>query len=192
MVGIALGCSSVYHYFEWINLCFLLHLVRRLYETVYLFNSQTKMNVFHLLFGIVFYPLVWITITPKWSKDLDNFILPYREGYHELDMEMKTSNLRIIITVLVLNAAAYYQHKTHLIMARNRTKNKLPKEWMFELVVCPNFTFELLIYAGLLIAKTTLSCALLFAVVCLNQTISSLQRRRFYNTKIPAIIPFLI
>jgi hypothetical protein len=171
LIGCVCGIASLSNGFQIYQFCFVcFHLFRRLLETRFLLKSQSLMNWIHFLVGISFYPFVWVI----------------------LDIDSKADIGQNIWSITILLSACYFQLQTHLQLARNRDRKQLPKYWLFHSFICPNFTFEIVIYLSLVIELQSLKSVLLFTFVCLNQIISAVDRKKCYpKAKKWAILPFL-
>jgi hypothetical protein len=173
-VGVFCGLAVIYWYgSSLVRISFLIHNLRRLLETRFLFKSATKMNLLHLVVGITFYPVVW-----------GSLIVPA-----SVDTILKT------LAIILFWVAFYFQFAIHLSMSRNKDKSHLPKYWMFRYFACPNFTMEILLYLSLHIILWTPTLLSILIFVFLNQTISALDRLQYYKTKPNppkyALLPYL-
>ena len=175
LVGILFGIHSISKQPSILCILFFGHVTRRYFETVYLFNSQTKMHVLHLIVGMSFYPIVWRILLQGQSTAISS--------------AMKTM---LSSAFLGLN---YVQFQCHSLMSANKIKSKLPDHWLFKRLVCPNFLCEILLYLVVALWTRTISSTLLLLFVACNQIISAVDRKSWYpETDVPiwAIIPGII
>lgn len=170
IVGLASGLYVNWTYgMNSVKAAFLLHMVRRLFETVILFKSSTKMNLLHLLIGICFYPSVWVLLANT-NTDLTIYGL---------------------LPLLGFFRSFFLQWQCHLAMSRNKDKKRLPDFVLFQYYICPNMTMEcgMYFFLHLMVLKDWSMLLLLF--VLFNQTITAVDRKGIYkNEPTHAIFPF--
>ncbi|XP_061440600.1 polyprenol reductase [Rhineura floridana] len=180
--------------FVWINCC------RRLRECLYI--SVFSGGVIHIVqycFGLCYYVLVGFTVLcqvpVKVRQGKDNLLTVC--WYH-------------ILGVLMFIWASVHQHRCHVILA-NLRKNKLGKvvnldhsipfgDW-FELVSCPHYFAELLIYISMaaMFGFNNLTWWLVVTYVFFNQAVSAVLCHEYYLHNFKhypkcrkAYIPFLL
>lgn len=168
LVGFVVGLATSKSW-SFMTIGFLCHIGRRACETAFVFReSASRMHVLHFIVGALFYPVVWVLMydaTPSSSYP------PYA----------------------LFVSAMFLQFQCHLALARNPDREQLPEFWMFDFVLCPNFSCELAIYASLLWMVPTARFFLLFAFVFINQTSSAVDRLSYYpKAKLKAILPLLL
>ena len=174
LVGVLCGIYTIIKVdLNMLRMVFLGHLIRRYFESAYLFHSSTQMHALHLSIGYSYYPIVWLVLSNPISKEANNFSLT--------------------LAFLALN---YLQFKSHLAMSRNTDKSKLPASWLFYSIICPNFLCEVLLYVVVAVWIRNPSATLLVVFVGMNQVISALDRLKCYPKYAKlgwkAIIPYLL
>lgn len=171
-------------------LFFLLHVIRRLFEEVFISRHDTKysrMNIFIFLFGLSYYIVMPITIVT--TEDIRKDCLA--------------------LQLVMFGVFSLIQHKTHVILSNTRDKSSeeygIPYGSMFKFISCPHYLSEIGIYLslffdimfdpGLLHIKT----CLLYVIVCMY--FNAIRTHKWYinyykesyiclNRK--AIFPFII
>jgi hypothetical protein len=170
MIGAILGIFvMLYLPFNYMNLIFLVHLLRRWYETIFWFNSRAGMHLLHYLVGLTFYPVVWLTLA----------------GNESCNANPSSIYLWFFI------AAMLGQSWCHFLLSRNLKRDELPRVWPFTIVVCPNFGLEVFLYFTLAMHAGCKITWLQFFFVFLNQAVSASQRQRHYRSSLFAMIPFI-
>ncbi|KAF2686209.1 hypothetical protein K458DRAFT_209284 [Lentithecium fluviatile CBS 122367] len=143
----------------------LLQGVRRLVESyAYTSTSKSRMWFAHWILGLLFYlatnVAVWVELDPT----------------APLSVPWKTA-----VVVPAIFAAHWLQHRCHAYLYRLRIQNtgyKLPSHPVFPNLLCPHYTCEIAIYAGMSLLAApagqrvnwTLVCATIFVVVNLGVT----------------------
>lgn len=173
--------------YNWFSLLILVHVFQRLLEScfVHVF-SGSKLNILGLLLGMSFYLvlcLIPIVEAPLYNVD---------------------SSLLLVLLVLVLFAAGCFrQHVMHRILASLRRDDGsnnvygIPRGQEFELVSCPHYMYEIVIYAAITLSYPCPSCWLMFLFVLINQMGLAKRTHQWYEEKFEkyqkkcAIIPFL-
>jgi 3-oxo-5-alpha-steroid 4-dehydrogenase 3 len=113
-----------------------------------------------------------------------------------------------LLGILLYCYASYQQHICHKILAQLRASPKeqryfIPHGGLFELISCPHYFAELLIYMAFLLVLgdlTNLSMWLILTFVVVNLTTSALETHRWYKQQFGdafpkyrrAIIPFVL
>lgn len=146
---------------------------RRLYETTFIMkaNKDSRMNIAHYALGLLFYLLVSLTC------------------YLQLCSPRITSLSSIEIMLVggyILAAFDQYRSHKHLALLK---KYSLPTKGMFNVVACPHYLDEILIYTIVAVLAATCeptltdvnySLAALFVAV--NLSVSSRESYRYYQT----------
>lgn len=164
-----------------------IHVSRRLLECIMIsrFSPRALMHISHYLVGITFYIAAPLSI-----------VLP---------LNRNISPVYSIFGISLFFSSLYCHHQSISILANLRspgdTKYAIPRGRWFDLISCPHFLFEILIYAGLWIF---LGCQnrLLFQCVVFttsNQVLTALQTHEWYKTTFPnyprnrrAILPWIL
>jgi 3-oxo-5-alpha-steroid 4-dehydrogenase 3 len=157
-----------------------LQMARRLYETLYVNN--TKGGTMHILayaFSFSFYiaAILSLSVAPSGSEPV---VLSWRHA----------------LGGMLFPFGSLHQHSCHKILAGLRkggTKQPgekaqyfVPKGDWFELVTCPHYFAEILIYMGLFAIRGVnagYAVALLFAFVCINLSFTAWHAHAWYLTK---------
>ena len=161
MIGVVCGLITILmSKTDNLAILFMIHLLRRYFETVHLFQSGTKMHILHLFIGITYYPIVWLVLSNPAPIDW-------------------SLSLPLSVAFLALN---YLQFECHLALSRNADKSKLPSSTrlLFYRVACPNFLCEVLLYLVVAMWMRTLVSVLLLVFVGANQIISAVDRLDCY------------
>lgn len=156
----------------------LFHSVRRLYETYYIskYNANSRMNWSHYAVGLWFYTqlnfLVWLRL---------------HNG--------NPGNNHHAMTALML-LASWDQFRNHKTLA-SLLKYSLPTGNMFNIVCCPHYFDEIIIYATMTAYGFEFLLPLVWVIASLS--ISAIETKKYYEQKfndqtIPkyAIIPFCL
>ena len=157
---------------DWVHFVYFGHALRRLFESL-LMPSKTCMNLLHFLVGMTFYPAVWILLARIERVETQP------------------------VMVILMQVAMILQCFCHLQMARNKDRTRLPPFLpILNLVICPNYFLEIIIYVFLAIILKTWAGLFMALFVAGNQIISAIERKQYYqkNEISPkyAIIPYLI
>lgn len=171
-------------------LIFLLHVIRRLYEELFILHHNTKysrMSIFVFLFGLSYYITMPITIMT--TQDING----------------KFSVLQYIF----FGIFSLIQYRSHVKLSNIRKKNSLeygiPYGGMFKYISCPHYFSEIGIYLSLffdiifnsrfLYIKT----ALLYVISCMyvnavrtHKWYISYYKELYYSLNRKAIFPFIL
>lgn len=156
--------------------------LRRLFESTCISKpSSSSMWVTHWLLGLFFYAAmsvaVWIEASPT--------LQPTRVPTAALDLFLDP---RALVGTALFHWASLQQHRAHAYLASLK-KYTVPTDGAFDLVVCPHYSFECVLYLGLAIVAApegqwvnkTISCALIFVAVNLGVTAAG--TREWYEAK---------
>ncbi|XP_072040450.1 polyprenal reductase-like [Amphiura filiformis] len=177
--------------------------VRRLYECFFVSTySNSTMHVAHYLLGVFFYPLTGLTVLTE-GPDL-SLEVPF-ESFSEM-LHKQLAWYHIAGTVMFLWASIHH-YRAHVIFANLRKgdkdsqAHKIPYGDWFEIVSCPHYLSEVLIYVSLVVTLGgyhLLAYAML-AFVVTNQVGCGLTSHQWYQTKFEdypksrkAIIPWIL
>nr|XP_039265515.1 polyprenol reductase-like [Styela clava] len=115
---------------------------RRLYECIYVskFSKQATINSFHYFLGVFFYIFEPLTIVSK---------IGAIEKLPSGDIE-----LRHFVGIILFVVASHYQNQSFHIFAKlrktsDKSEYKIPTGDLFEIVSCPHYFTEILIYTAL-------------------------------------------
>ncbi|KAK9164400.1 hypothetical protein Syun_005302 [Stephania yunnanensis] len=210
--------SVEYRYRVWGAVFLLLlmevQILRRLYETIYVFNYSpaARMHLFAYFTGLYFYvaaPLsLCSTCAPevfKFAKYLvAEFIVQGRDKMQlaEFNWWGYVKPLTLLVWYQWLGAATFiwgwiHQQRCHAILGSLREKKEQANEYVipygdwFKIVSCPHYLAEMVIYAGLLIASggSDLTIWLLFGFVVVNLTFAAAETQRWYLRKFETYPP---
>lgn len=180
----------------------LVQVYRRLYESAFVsVYSDSSMSILVYLMGCFFY----LAIGPT--------ILSEAEGFSKLrPLPSVTFTIHWwhVFAVLLFLYASVHHHRAHVILANLRLDaqgnvitliHRMPAGDWFELVSCPHFFAEILIYVAvgfaLGLGYTTWCLTLLFVII--NQTAMGLMTHQWYRTKFKnypksrkAIFPYIL
>ncbi|KAL1801960.1 hypothetical protein DCAR_0933459 [Daucus carota subsp. sativus] len=184
------------------------HVLRRLYETMYIFkySPSARMHIFGYLTGLYFYTAAPLSLCCTSAPDVFKFVINWIEEFTfrgENQMTINKFNEWEIIVPLVrqrwytwIGAGLFswgwiHQRRCHAILGMLR-KNKTQAEayvipggdW-FNQVSSPHYLAEIVIYGGLLVAS---GCAeptiwLLFSFVVANLLLAAVETHRWYLCK---------
>jgi len=162
----------------------LIHLIQRLYESIFIQKSVSKMSVVHYIVGYAFY-----------------FLLPlqYISSEPETNLESTTTTYALLIGAIL---AMIGQHLSIRKMASLRNDgsvgHKLPRGGIFNLVCSPHYTFEILFYFFIWLLTGSRMIFPFIFTLC-NQSVSAIWTLKFYRLKFPdemedrrALIPFVL
>ncbi|KRY78049.1 Polyprenol reductase, partial [Trichinella pseudospiralis] len=180
------------------------HAIRRFYESAFIsVYSDSKMNCWHYLLGLIYYILMPFSILVEAPKFRPN------DRYVAMQSYAFMTSVQMFGLFLFL-WSSYMQHQCFLILAaarRNSLGNIVSHEhriihggW-FDLVSCPHFLFEILIYLSVWFCQRMIwnvwCCVLIF--VYTNQIIAAKITHDWYRQKYSqypkhrtALIPTLI
>lgn len=201
----------------------LIQVVRRLYECSFLsVYSEAKMNIVHYLFGHSFYFGVGLSVLAEapgfsaqselltmWLKfDPKFFSTIGKPG--DVVFEGKFLTLNHTIGVALFLFASVLQFHSHWILAKLRKdkkgqvvtlKHSIPRGSLFDLLSCPHYFAEILIYLSMCIIFEGKSATwlLVCCFVVLNQMVVGLFNHQWYLDTFPdyptsrkAVIPLLL
>ncbi|KAI4351242.1 hypothetical protein L6164_005619 [Bauhinia variegata] len=200
------------------------HILRRLYETIYVFNYSplARMHIFGYLTGLFFYVAAPLSLCSNCALEVYEFTarrvaeyivksksqIPVTEfeSWHILNPLLKLG-WQQWIGAAVFFWGWIHQQQCHAILGSLREHSKqindyiMPHGDWFEVVSCPHYLSEIVIYTGLVIASggTNLTIWLLLVFVVANLTFAAVETHRWYLQKFEgypstrfAIIPFLL
>ena len=172
-------------------LMFLAHLIRRLWECLYISHfGDSKMHIIGYICGLAHYIAAPITLTLTFvPRDV-------------ISVLMSPTSFVTLGLFLVANVE---QHRIHRILFIEKSKRlkvrRIPTGFWFNYVTCPHYTSEILIYSSLCVAvPSNRSAQLLLLWVISNLAVVSDEQYSWYMTHcsssdIPAswkrIVPFL-
>ncbi|XP_061834092.2 polyprenal reductase [Nerophis lumbriciformis] len=175
------------------------HSLRRLLECLYVsVFSDGVIHVAQYVFGLGYYVLLGLTVLCSDRLTNGNKTLVFQlEWFH-------------VAGIVLFILASVLQHQTMVLLARLRTGksgkvetlgHRVPKGGCFELVSCPHYLAELLIYVslGLVLGGRSLTWWLVVLYVLFNQALAALLCHDLYVSKYEsypkqrkAFIPFLM
>ncbi|KAK8153670.1 hypothetical protein IWX90DRAFT_74306 [Phyllosticta citrichinensis] len=168
-----------------IHLAWLLMLaqgLRRLFESTCVSKpSSSSMWVTHWLLGLFFYAAMSVAVWIEASQTLQaNHV-----STGGLDVFLDP---RALVGTALFHWASVQQHRAHAYLASLK-KYTLPTDGAFDLVVCPHYSFECVLYFALAIVAApegqwinkTILCALIF--VAANLGITAVGTREWYGAK---------
>lgn len=191
---------------QWSMLAYLIHTMRRWYETWYIERPSptARINIGHYIIGITFYaamaPAIWIDSverTLSWNQ-------PSRSG---ISQEWpNTGKAQFSVGLAFFLWASWHQHQCHRILANLRVpassspsskqtdsqEYKVPFGDWFQYFVTPHYSAEMLLYLGLylmvsssLVVTPTTCPTLLIALVwvVVNLGIVSRETDAWYKTR---------
>ncbi|KAL4569743.1 hypothetical protein LXL04_025385 [Taraxacum kok-saghyz] len=207
LVGVwsyAIGGDSHPHN-VWLNVFLLVlmefHLLRRFYETIYVFNysPSARMHILTYLLGTLFYILAPLSLCCNFAPQVLDFVK--RNGHMSMP---KFNNMWMCVTpflrlpwytwigALIFLWGWIHQLRCHQILGSLRDKTEKQKDkyvipygdW-FEYVSSPHYTAEIVIYGGLLVASGGLDVSLwlLFAFVVSNLVFTATETQAWYRHK---------
>ncbi|XP_068635021.1 polyprenol reductase 2 [Aristolochia californica] len=197
--------------------------LRRLYETLYVFtySPSARMHICGYLTGLFFYTAAPLSLSCSYAlKSLRHtaykialFIVKDRvqTEVREFDWSGYLKPLLWLgwfqwIGVAIFMWGWIHQYQCHAILGSLRkhpgqaSEYAIPHGDWFEIVSCPHYLAEIVIYTGLLVAGggTDITLWLLFAFVVANLTFAAGETQRWYQNKFhnyprsrKAILPFI-
>ncbi|XXG86104.1 hypothetical protein AAC387_Pa11g1065 [Persea americana] len=197
--------------------------LRRLYETLYVFNysPSARMHIFGYLTGIFFYTAAPLSLssscTPEvykyTTRQVAEFIVKGRARMADVEFDWwgYVKPLMKLGWFQWTGAAIFlwgwiHQYRCHAILGSLRERKEQVDEYTiphgdwFEIVSCPHYLAEIVIYAGLLIASggSDITVWLLFGFVVSNLVFAAAETQRWYHHKFDnypcyrrAILPFI-
>ncbi|RKP17608.1 hypothetical protein ROZALSC1DRAFT_16189 [Rozella allomycis CSF55] len=160
LLAVILGCYKMY-YNETASIelpfVFLLHLIRRLYETVFIFKyrSYSKMHIMHYLAGHFYYFSVWEIVS--------------------------RISLLSTVTCIVLVILQCFQFYLHVILASNTNHETLPHQFPYDILICPHYFVEVVMYIVICYCAGSKSAILMAIFTTLNLTISASYLKTSYE-----------
>ncbi|KAK8167572.1 3-oxo-5-alpha-steroid 4-dehydrogenase-domain-containing protein [Phyllosticta citribraziliensis] len=159
--------------------------LRRLFESTCISkpssSSSSSMWVTHWLLGLFFYAAMSVAVWIEASQTLQaNHV-----STPGLDVFLDP---RALVGTALFHWASVQQHRAHAYLASLK-KYTLPTDGAFDLVVCPHYSFECVLYFGLAIVAApegqwinkTILCALIF--VAANLGVTAVGTREWYEAK---------
>ena len=128
-----------------------LQVFRRLYECVFINQASTStMNITHYIVGFAHY----FCAATGYLCEAPGF-LPDSSSVSPPELSVSTISLSAWLATLVFLAAWHQQLKAHKIFAELKRKNasshSIPEGGLFDLVSCPHYLCEIIIYTCLLV-----------------------------------------
>ncbi|GAA0166383.1 hypothetical protein LIER_21547 [Lithospermum erythrorhizon] len=196
-------CSSVF-----MLLLMELQLLRRLYESIYLFNysPSARMHILGYLTGLYFYTAAPLSLCCNYAPEVFNFALDLVQefivkGKHRMQIAevdwwgvlhpfMQLRWYAWIGAVLFL-WGWIHQHRCHGILGSLRENHEhvdeyaIPHGDWFKYVSSPHYLAEIVIYLGLLVSSgfSDLTICLLFGFVVTNLVLAAAETQRWYKRK---------
>ncbi|XP_067086065.1 polyprenol reductase isoform X2 [Osmerus mordax] len=190
-------CSVAVQVLLWI------HCLRRLAECLYVsVFSDGVIHVVQYVFGLGYYILLGLTVL-CWDRMTGGKGSPAPPVLAQLGVVQAAG-------VLLFGWASLLQHRSLITLARMRTgasgavetlAHRVPSGGWFELVSCPHYLAELLIYVSLSLVSggVSLTWGLVVLYVLFNQVLAALLCHQFYRSKFEsypqhrkALIPFIL
>ncbi|XP_046892951.1 polyprenol reductase isoform X2 [Hypomesus transpacificus] len=190
-------CSVAVQVLVWI------HCLRRLAECLYVsVFSDGVIHVVQYVFGLGYYILLGLTVL-CWDRNTEGKEGPVPPVLTQLGVVQAAG-------VLLFAWASLLQHRSLITLAHLRTgasgavetlAHRVPSGGWFELVSCPHYLAELLIYASLSLVSggVSLTWWLVVLYVLFNQMLAALLCHQFYRSKFEsypqhrkALIPFIL
>jgi len=174
---------------------YLLHTCRRLYECLFVsvFSKKATISLHQYVWGVLYYLLVPITV------------LKSGNGAFRLDGVSHVINLKSLFGFSVFLLGCYLEHKTLKAFAHMRVKGGLKSDdhglpanfFMFDLVSCPHYLGEVLVYSGLFLMCPRWRVLVVYNVFAHVMLASSSHcwyatRFRDYPGSRKALVPYLL
>ncbi|KAL8587624.1 hypothetical protein ACOMHN_045313 [Nucella lapillus] len=182
----------------------LLQVMRRCYETFFVnnFSKHATMTLLHYILGLVFY--LSISMCALTGTDFRYLHVP--------DAVSAMDGIAYAVAVVVFLSASLVQHQSFRILAALRTSDKdtqskmkstylLPRGGLFDLVSCPHFLAEIVVYFSFCIIFRFQNFVLisLFIFILVNQVLAALLNHQWYCQNFPgfgkhrhAVFPYLL
>ncbi|KAL9311530.1 unnamed protein product [Arabidopsis thaliana] len=183
-----------------------IHVLRRVIESFYVFKYSTSARMHILAYvGALFYyvaaPLsLCSNIAPEVARfvgsQVAEFIASGKSHSHDFNLLLSISPLMKLGLLQWIGGAIFlwgwiHQRRCHAILGSLREYPSQAKEYIipygdwFEMVSCPHFLAEIVLYLGLLISSggTDISIWLLFGFVAANLTYAAGETHRWYLQK---------
>lgn len=171
---------------------YLLSMLRRFLECVVVsrFSPRARMHLLHYLLGMSYYLTMPLTIASCSHKDAPPaFLEPGRS-----------------VGLGLFVAGSLAQSHSHYVLANLRrgpadcNDYKLPRGGLFEVVSCPHYLAEIVLYGGLtVLCDGDLAMVLALAFITLELCVAARQQHRWYQATFPAfplhrkaLFPFLL
>uniref|UniRef100_A0A0D6QZ58 3-oxo-5-alpha-steroid 4-dehydrogenase C-terminal domain-containing protein n=1 Tax=Araucaria cunninghamii TaxID=56994 RepID=A0A0D6QZ58_ARACU len=183
--------------------------VRRLYETLYVFDysPSARMHFLGYLCGLFFYVAAPLSMCSLCCPDVFSYIVTQainsilRQRAHIADIEFRPLDFGISLLklgwwqwagALIFIWGSIHQHRCHKILGLLRTEHQdestkyfIPYGDWFQIVSCPHYLAEIVIYAGIVVASggSDLTVWLLFGFVVANLTFAAIETHSWYLCK---------
>ncbi|XP_030459911.2 polyprenol reductase 2-like isoform X1 [Syzygium oleosum] len=216
-----------HRYMVWKSVFLLLlmeiQVLRRLYENIYVFHysPSARMHIFGYLTGLFFYTAAPLSLCSNFamevyefsSNQVSEFIVRGKDQMASSEFNLwKFVNPPMKlgwhhwIGAIIFFWSWIHQHQCHRILGSLRERREeshayvVPHGDWFELVSCPHYLAEIVIYAGLVVASggSDLTIWLLFGFVVVNLVFAAAETHRWYHSKFDnyprdryAVIPFI-
>ncbi|KAI3698818.1 hypothetical protein L2E82_42660 [Cichorium intybus] len=176
------------------------HLLRRFYETIYVFNysPSARMHILTYLLGLLFYVMAPLSLCCDFAPQVFDFV----KGKDRMSRPVFDNMWMFVTPFLRLPWYAWigaviflwgwvHQLRCHQILGSLRDKTEKLDEYVipygdwFEYVSSPHYTAEIVIYGGLVVASggVDLSLWLLFAFVVANLAFTATETQGWYRRK---------
>ncbi|XP_061343484.1 polyprenol reductase 2 [Gastrolobium bilobum] len=184
--------------------------LRRLYETIYVFNysSSARMHIFGYLTGLFFYVAAPLSLCGDCALEVFDFLVNLVtefivKGKNQMPVtEFTEFELWQVLNPLVklgwkhwIAAAVFswgwiHQYRCHMILGSLRDSRQveeyvIPRGDWFEIVSSPHYLSEFVIYASFVVATggSNLTIWLLFVFVVANLTFAAVETHGWYRQK---------
>lgn len=183
------------------------HVLRRLYESIYVFNysPSARMHLLGYITGLFFYTAAPLSLCCKYAPEVFNFAVglvqefivkgKHRMQISEIDFWAFVHPLMQLRWYAWVGAVIFiwgwvHQRRCHEILGSLRERNKLVEyaipygDW-FEYVSSPHYLAEIVIYLGLLVTSgfTDFTIWLLLGFVVANLLLAAAETQRWYMCK---------
>ncbi|BDA45211.1 Polyprenol reductase 1 [Coccomyxa sp. Obi] len=210
---------------SWFMHFYMLHLTRRLLESVLLFDypASARMHFIAYIFGLSYYIVLPLSLLPgsQWERlralsAMKDQHLSWSSKLWRSGQAGQLSNLAdatrpaLLLGICVFVAGNLLQFQSHWILARLRRQlssqgkkegdYSIPRGGAFELVSCPHYLGEIVIYGGLMImlGRHNSLIYIIFCWVVANLLLAAGPTHRWYRGHFKqypenrrALIPFL-
>lgn len=154
---------------------FLLHVSRRLYESVAITSyGNSKMHLGGYLVGLLHYILVPLTLYVDIAE---------KSGFHP----SSTNSLKMILLAVIFISANVLQYQCHRILFELKSSvdqrgmhYRLPEGSLFNYCVCPHYFCEILLYGILLLMHISPATLSMFAWVAGNLSVVGYNQYSWY------------
>ncbi|GMT11847.1 hypothetical protein PFISCL1PPCAC_3144, partial [Pristionchus fissidentatus] len=180
------------------------HVTRRFIETMLIsVYSDTSMNIFHYLLGMIHYVILPLSVVCETLGFASKSVYPLR-----LDLD-GWSSLQYM-GLLTFFYANFHQFKIAVQLAKSRrdstgnvqnTAHAIQYGGWFDLVSCPHFLMEMLIYGSIacILPRGATAFKYLLGFVVVNQAFAALITHRWYKAHFKnyppqrkAVIPYIL